>query len=85
MQHRNVFKEHWGCGSCAQQSGPGHPTLPQSYEKDEVMKRAVRKEEQADKYARGQQEMTQRRKEEGKNKHDQKSCFRFSMFIHAHR
>ena len=32
------LKGHWGCGSCARQSGPGHPTLPQSWEEEEARK-----------------------------------------------
>lgn len=30
-----ALKLHWGCGSCAQQSAPGRPTLPQSWEEEE--------------------------------------------------
>lgn len=30
-----ALKSHWGCGSCAQQSAPGRPTLPQSWKEEE--------------------------------------------------
>ncbi len=49
-----AFKEHWGCESCDQHSGLGHPTLPQSLEEEEVRKKTERNAEEADECETGQ-------------------------------
>lgn len=81
------LKGHWGCESCAQQSEPGHPTLPQSWEEEEeeVRKKIERNVEQADECERGQQQMKQSRKKVEKYKKSRSMLKTFYMYFYTHK
>jgi len=79
-----ALKGHWGYESCVQQSEPGHPTLPQSWEdEEEVRKKTDRNVEQADECERRQQQMKQRGEKEGNIK-TAYVVFSLCTSIHTH-